>query len=307
MPDGVITGDEFERRQELSQGFRHGFWRRKREAVMLELRSLDVPADRQARFHDCGSTSWVLQSKADPGVYRLASNKCRDRFCDACSVEKRRTVCANVQRCLTGLDLRLLTLTLRAGDDPLDDQLRRLYCSFRKFRQYKAIHPLMAGGLFFLELTLNSKTRQWHPHLHVLFQGDYIPHEIIKHAWHQVTGDSYIVDIRRIGDSARAAAYVAKYAGKSLDSRVWHDYHRLREAMTALAGRRTFQTFGTWTDLKLSRIPEDLDDWLPIAPLWKIMDQANAGDENSVHIVRYLAVRTHVVPFDSNTEDGDTS
>lgn len=303
----VISGAEMERRQRLSQSFRHGFWHRKRDAVAWELQSLDVPPERLRRFRECGCTSWVLRDQADPGRYRLASNKCRDRFCDACQVEKRRTVCANVQARLPRVELRQLTLTLLAGDDPLDDQLRKLYSSFRRFRQRARIKPLMTGGIYFLELTLNTQTRQWHPHLHVMFEGSFLPHEIAKREWHDVTGDSYIVDIRRVGDSRSAASHLAKYASKALGASVWNDHDRLREAMIALAGRRTFSTFGTWTALELSKIPDDPATWDTIGPLWQVMDRANAGDEESIKIIRYLATRCFTEPFTIVGSIGDSS
>jgi len=128
--------------------------------------------------------------------------------------------------------------------------------------------------------------------------GKYLPHPIVKAAWLEITGDSSIVDIRPVRDGPMAASYVAKYAGKSVDARVWSDPERLTEAMLALVSRRTFQTFGSWTDLNLS-IP-DADDtvWVPLAPLSTIIIASHAGDLDAQRIVRALSRSWAKEPID---------
>lgn len=55
-------------------------------------------------------------------------------------------------------------------------------------------------------------------HLHICMDSEYIPQREISKAWKSITGDSYIVDIRRIGNRASPAVvakYLSKYLGKS--------------------------------------------------------------------------------------------
>lgn len=300
-----VSRDEFDRRRDLHQRFRHSFWLKRRGATLAAFRRLPVPADRLKRFDDCGSTLWVLKSTADPPAYRLASNKCHDRFCEACQVERRRTVARNLQTGLEGKCLRLLTLTLKASDVPLRDQLARLYASFRRLRHASPVRTMIDGGVYFLELTLNQKTDRWHPHLHVLFEGSYLPQELVKRLWLEITGDSFIVDVRALRDSEAAASYVAKYASKSLDAHVWRSPDRLAEAIVALNGRRAFQTFGGWTSLSLSVQIRDDREWIPVAPLWRILDAADQRDDDATQILRYLRRGTPLPTDDLGADPSD--
>jgi hypothetical protein len=104
----------------------------------------------------------------------------------------------------------------------------------------------MTGGVYFLELTFNERTALWHPHLHVIFEGAYLPHPVAKSTWLDVTADSFVVDVRALNGASGAAGYVTKYATKAVGASIWTNAGRLDEAMGALAGRRCFQTFGDW-------------------------------------------------------------
>ena len=229
--------------------FRHSGWATRRKLVLDAFRTADRPHARMQRFCSCGSISWVLASDDPTPRYRLVSNRCRDRWCTPCSTEKQRIVVGNVAQVLEGRALRLMTLTLKSSDVDLSAQITRLYKSFAKLRRRKEIRASLTGGLYFLEITFNDKTRQWHPHLHALFEGSYIPQALLRDLWLDITGDSFIVDVRGFRDSRMAAGYVAKYATKGVAGNVFTDPARLLQAVEALHGRRTFQTFGTFTDL----------------------------------------------------------
>jgi len=97
-----------------------------------------------------------------------------------------------------------------------------------------------------------------------------------------------VVDIRLVGDKKRAAGYVTKYAAKAIDSGVWQDPDSYTEAMAALAGRRTFATFGDWDGLDLSKPADDTTEWLPLAPLAEILSRAADGDAWAITILMRL-------------------
>ena len=240
------------------------------------------------RFCQCGSDAWLMKSNDPEPRYRVISNRCRDRFCEACQRERRLTLASNVANVLEGRELRLLTLTLKSTDDPLRAQLNRMYKCFRLFRNRKAIKRCMTGGLFFLEITLNDKTGQWHPHLHVIFEGTFLPHAVAKKAWKSCTEDSYIVDVRILRTSKEAADYVAKYASKGISNRVWHAREKLTEAILALIGRRTFSYFGSWLGLHLGANPKDESEWVICGRLESVLVCAHAGDLSCQKILRSL-------------------
>jgi hypothetical protein len=194
----------------------------------------------------------------------------------------------NVNTALRGRELRMVTVTLKSSDQGLGEQITRLTKSFASLRRQPLIRKRMTGGLYFLEITLNPATQQWHPHLHCLFEGSYIPHQQLSDLWLQVTGDSFIVDIKAFRNVAAAAGYVAKYASKGLSQAVLTNHERLTEAVLALFGKRTFQTFGSFKNLGLSKPPADDCEWEIVGSLSHLLMRAKAGDAFALQIIKSL-------------------
>jgi len=144
-------------------------------------------------------------------------------------------------------DCRFITLTLRHSDAPLSVQLDRLVSSFRLLRGHVDASPALVGGAWFIEVKLSKDRARWHPHLHVISAGEFISAKDLSRAWLHVTGDSFITDIRAIGDVRTRAQYVAKYATKPLHNEVTLVPAKLDEFVKAIKGRRLYQCFGTWS------------------------------------------------------------
>jgi len=54
-------------------------------------------------------------------------------------------------------------------------------------------------------------------HIHLVIDCQkFVPQPFIKAIWHTITGDSYIVHIKRCGDRLRMVWYLSKYLGKGL-------------------------------------------------------------------------------------------
>lgn len=106
----------------------------------------------------------------------------------------------------------------------------------------------VAGGITSYEFTKND-SGEWHPHIHALvLLNDYIDQPRLSAEWKQITGDSFIVDVRRIRpalsaggiDLASGMLEVCKYALKFHDLSLedtWHAYQVLRT-------RRLVDSFG---------------------------------------------------------------
>lgn len=284
---------------DAAASFRHSFWRKRRMATLRALVRHGGETARVARFLDCGGSAWVLQDAADPNRLRLAANHCHDRFCEACQADRRRLVGRNLQTAFQERfslaahqhhrpRFRFLTLTLKGTDKPLATQVKRLYESFRKLRARPFWKEIVTGGLYFLELQVSERTGFWHPHLHVLLESDFLPQDQVRKAWHQITDDSFIVDVRLIRTPAEAVGYVVKYASKAISSRVWSQHEKLVEAVAALVGTRTYSTFGSWRGLHLLKPPDDATEWIPIGTLIHIFDRADRGDAAAAAIVSLL-------------------
>lgn len=277
-----------EQHDELCSTFRHGFWHHRRQVTHSALKAASATDRQLEAFRTCGHGAWIHVSDEDRPRYRLSLNRCHNRWCEACAVEHRRVIVRNLREQLPRVPMRLFTFTLKSSARSLGDQLTRAWQCFSAWRKDRRIKPRLLGGLAFFEITLNSATGLWHPHLHVLTHGSYIPQDLARAVWSQVTGDSYIVDVRFCHNPEHAAAYVAKYASKSCGPNVHLDVGRLAECIKAFAGRRLIAAFGDWRSLSLSRTPPDDVGWSALMPLWELLARAAHGDREARFVLATL-------------------
>lgn len=289
-PDHV----EPEQLQELAITFRHSSWLKQR-AHLLTYLERTAPAT-AIRVKACGSSAWIMRRETDNGpTYRLAANLCHHRWCVPCRTELRKRVTFRIQDHLRDLKeshLRLLTLTLCTSDDPLPDQIARLYDSFSKLRTRAKIKPLITGGIALLEITYNFQTNRWHPHLHCLITGQYLPQKLLSQQWHQITGDSFIVDVRLVRTKA-ALGYVAKYLGKTVPHSVERQAPLFEEVAAALHGRRTCFTFGSFRGWRLTDTDPPAEDWEAVGTLAEFIDRAQHGDSTALQVLSILRRQSH--------------
>lgn len=275
--------------------FRHATWAANRQRVLEALMPIDptplawidLEADpslpdvdpypaappRHHRFRACGTKSIVLQSADDPSRYKIGCERCHDRFCLPCMQDRARLIVANLRSQLSYEPTRFLTLTLKHSDEPLGEQLDRLYSSFRCLRRRAFWTDAVTGGVAFLELKLSPNDQRWHPHLHVLCRGSYVPRKLIADAWLQITGDSFIVDIRMAKSPEHLYSYLTRYVTKGWDAGVYRELHKLREAISALAGRKLLASFGDFSRLRLLA-PPNSETWLELGTLQEIISLA---------------------------------
>lgn len=245
----------------LEQTFRHSGWTVRRRLVWEAMIRTHQSDAKKSAFANCGARLRI-EREAVSGELRMRCNHCHDRFCVPCGNAVAGCVAMNIKdRCQAAL---FITLTLRHSPTPLKDQIKRLYDSFNKLRRRKFFTAY--GGAAFLEVKL-SKAGQWHPHLHIIADGQYMDAFRLSQEWHAVTGDSCIVDIRRVKDGGDVASYVSKYVTKPADATVFAVPDRLDEMMIALKGVKMMFTFGTWRRLKLKEMPESAGCWELIASL----------------------------------------
>jgi hypothetical protein len=194
-----------------------------------------------------------------------------------CGRERSRVIATNVKLKTEGKAARFLSLTLKSHTESLADLLAKLTRDFTGLRRSKLWRKRVTGGVAFLEIKWLEATQRWHPHIHCLVQGRYIPQDELSRTWLKITGTSHIVDIRIATDDKYVTHYICKYASKPLDHTVVLDPDRLDEAIVALKGKRLCMTFGTWRGYKLTEPPES-GTWVQLGTLSEIIDNAEAGD-----------------------------
>jgi Replication protein len=245
-------------REELA--FRHSGWRAKRLAVWRSLVRLNASSRRLERFSNCGACLH-LQRRDDGQAWRLCSDKCRDRCCVPCGAEKSARIVENLVQHMEAKDMRFVTLTLRHSHTPLHEQIDRLYRCFATLRKRAWWTENVKGGAAFLEVKLSERTGLWHVHLHLLVEGDFLLQRKLSTEWLAVTGDSSIVDVRKVADFAHVSRYVVKYVTKPLDASCFADTEKLDEAVTGLKGRRLCLTWGRWRGFRLLKSEDDGHVW----------------------------------------------
>lgn len=269
------------RTRDLCQIFRHSGWMPERKRVLAAMCAAGLSSGRARRFASCGSNAWVMYDEHDHEHLTIQGNYCNDRFCTPCARERSRKITAAVTNRLKTKKPRFITLTLKADPTPLPQRVQKLWDSFRKLRGSEAWSRGVSGGIAFLEITWSKTWESWHTHLHVLAEGRYIPHPLLKAAWQKASGGSTVVDIRATGDVRNAAKYVTKYAAKPLDTTVASRPDLLQAAIGGLASRRLYTTFGDWRGVPLVKQDEKIG-WITLCRLETLVERAKAGHREAL-------------------------
>ncbi len=215
-----------------------------RASVLASLR--DAGDDRCMRMAErikgCGSDATLYQD--DDGFLSVGTARCKSRMCPTCSKKRSGRTFVRIRELVELLDVtRMLTLTTKSNDTPLKDQVRHLNESWNKLRRRKQFKAKFREGIKVIEVTFNHQLRQWHPHLHVIFDGQYAKQSEIKAAWLEITGDSDIVHISMMHSRDKAVNYLAKYVSKTSTMPTAEPKY-VREWVDAVASLREFSAFG---------------------------------------------------------------
>ena len=259
--------------------FRHEHWGPTRACVDATLEAIGTNPRQLDAFRNCGSQCVVCYCKAT-GRYKLSAACCHSRHCQPCARAKANLLAANLRNRLAEArdhQYRFVTLTLRHTNTPLAHQLKRLTQSFRDLRRTQLWKTTQHGGAAIIEVKWNPDDRMWHPHLHIVSEGDYLSQDQLSSAWHAITGDSKIVDVRALRSGKDAAHYVAKYVSKGTVDAVWSDPDAAQEWVLATKGLRSCATYGTWRGFKLlARLP-DTHVWTRVCMLTTLYHDARQG------------------------------
>ncbi|HSR54545.1 MAG TPA: protein rep [Acidobacteriota bacterium] len=249
-------------------------------------------------FISCGGDAWVERRVDAPDHFRIRATYCRDRWCKPCQSERSRHIAAVLLELIEPRATRMITLTLRHRDNGLKTQLDWLYRCFARLRRSKLWKTTQRGGAAFLECTWNPATETWHPHLHVLAVGSYIPQQALSKKWLSITGDSNVVDVRWIRTPTHAARYVTKYVTKNVSATVFRTPRALEEAIVAMKGRRAALTFGSWRGVPLRRTEPD-GEWERVESLSEFFARLDRGDEDAIACWPQFATNGRAVwPYD---------
>lgn len=159
----------------------------------------------------------------------------------------------------------LVTLTVKDGPD-LRERYQHLNRSYRMMMEQRRNAKKgrgnanleickAAGGVGAYEFKRGEGSGLWHPHGHNMWLCHEAPDvEKLAREWYNITGDSYIVDVRQFSDDpVPGFLEVGRYALKFSSMDLPDNY----EAAEVLSRRRLIQSFGNLYGVK---IPDNLAD-----------------------------------------------
>lgn len=275
------------RHQEIAHRHHQGTRRRVLDAMWKSTQ--EHHRKRATRLGSCCACPVWHENTA--GALVPALRRCRDRLCPLCAKRRGTQAATKCHALIQLFDApRLVTLTQLSKHEPLADSIRRILASLDALRKHKFWTGRVRGGVWALEITRNALSGHWHAHVHLVVDSEFIPQAALKSVWHEITGDSFVVDVRAVHDRREAARYVAQYVAKPLDVHRWPP-ESILEFSDALHGRRMLQPFGVAlkTDVDADDNEEPPPDCTEIGPASQLLDAAKYGSTAARHAREILA------------------
>lgn len=256
-------------------------------------------------LRDCGSYL-IFRHYIRPDVYKLLGGcSCkRHLLCPLCAIRRAARSIAIAKEKIDSVvpsgpfEAFFVTFTVKNGED-LQERFEHLIQSYKKLLQDRrnarhkrptsdTCYKVVEGGFASYEVTYNKETGEYHPHIHsmILVPLGSLPtvemeikgkrvqapadfQRRLSAEWREITGDSFIVDVRRVAwDSVNtdeimeALVECFKYALKvAIIENDERDLDILLECYDVLKGRRLQSSFGVLWGIKLEE--QTSDDLLP--------------------------------------------
>lgn len=284
----------------LELSWRHAHWHARRAKVLQALTDAGASPRRIERFANCGAACYILKN-TKTGEHRCTCQTCRDRLCQPCAAARGRKVAraieakivesqgrdhgrSNATRCL------MVLLTLKSTDQPIQQQIDRIYRCYAALRRRKKIKKILRGGAAVFEITRNPDTHLYHPHLHCVWHAAWIDLKTLQAEWLAVTGDSDYVGVSAVRGADSAARELTKYISKPLHRSVDYSPEALAQVITGLHSRRLCLTHGTWRGIDLLAPDPDYEpsEWIGVGSLHSFLARAAAGDLYASEVLRHL-------------------
>lgn len=251
------------------------------------MRPLYRHRERVKRLELCGAHATIWHSPSTDTI-AVRAYHCGMRCCPRCRETHSAKTREKIDRFLALVPphrLSMITFTLLHSDTPLSDQIDRLYASFKELRKTALWKKAKPRGYSVLEICRSTDGLMWHPHLHLLANTPYILDEALRQEWHRITGDSYIVDIRRVNTRARDEHrdYLCGYLTKPATTDILLHDNILTEWIDSLMHRHVLIGFGRPQLADKPPPPVDPQDWSLVGSLLGLLNSFEHGDARAAH------------------------
>lgn len=174
-----------------------------------EVTSLDFPTTSRHLLQEDSHQTISLYC-ANCGEKRVVTLRCGRRSCPICRkslhfrlLREYLTIARRVQH------PKLLTLTRVTRKALTRQEVSAIRSAFQRLLHRQYFRERIHGGLYVIEI--KSGGTGWNLHLHALIEASYLDQRIISNNWQQITGDSYVVDIRQAYSARTGLRYILKY------------------------------------------------------------------------------------------------
>jgi hypothetical protein len=179
-------------------------WKKKTIAALLATKRGSSVATKKKEFnpmrlatriHLCGESVLVLGARSEfASAETLAMPaRCNSAACPHCArliSAERSSKVFDVLQTRKPEDLRMMTLTIKnCAQGELIETIQKLHHAFRLFRRGTkrgTWKTYIRGYIWNLEVTWNDREKTWHPHIHVLYDGDFYPVDDAGKKWRAV-------------------------------------------------------------------------------------------------------------------------
>jgi len=179
--------------------------------------SLDYIGNKlQKNMNNC-KTHHITRMCCDCETYKPIPITCQIRICEKCEATRKYKINNRIfQYFKLFQHPKLLTLTFAEHEYPTHDVKRKCELFCREFRRRMLEAGYVFNGFRFLECV--PKDDGFHIHFHYIIETRrFIPQKLISKVWLEVTGNSFIVDIRPIS-SKKGLEYALKYSSKPIQT-----------------------------------------------------------------------------------------
>lgn len=179
-----------------------------------------------------------------------AENSCSVRVCPHCCCRRARVLAARVDKFLVGREqsaMRYIVLSERSQVN-LAEGMKLLWESWTRLRRSVRWKRKVKGCIVALEVTYNPQEYTWHPHLNVLFEGEYFPQEELRQLWIEATehrGEVVWISAVNQGTTRELVKYVTKL------SDFVDNAEALDRFLTAAHKKRFVRTYGSFFGLSV--------------------------------------------------------
>jgi hypothetical protein len=292
-PDPWKVFTDLPRQNRLQEAIHEPSWEARARIIAALASSYEKSLRHQART--LAACSAAAKFYVTPTTHKVSPwlSRCKNRLCPFCSHHRSQLAAATVANIVRQIPRpRVLVLTLRSTNNPLTEEIARLRASFARLRRQPWWKKAVTGGVYTIEITRNPTTAQWHPHIHAILAGNFLPQPKIKAEWKRITEDSDIVHIADVTNREGVAREISKYVGKpqSLDN--W-PADAIRDYAAATRGARMLHTWG-----KFHSTPAPDADLNPAPPperwtvsLGRLMHLTEMGFTTPAKAIALIALR----------------